>query len=438
MKYPSIGKELFVSNRKNFASRLKPGSVAFFNSNDEMPRNGDGNFPFRQNSDLFYLSGIDQEKCLLIISPDCPLPQYREVLFLRQTNEKIAIWEGHKYTKDEARETSGIESVFWIDDLETVLPVIMHHSSVIYLNLNENDRFASDVPYKEKRFAEDLISKYPLHSRERSGPVLAELRAVKSEMEINLMKTAAEITEKAFLRVLGFMKPGVMEYEVEAEITHEFIRNRATGHAYTPIIASGGNACVLHYIDNNQKCMDGDVVLMDFGAEYANYAADLTRSIPVNGRFTARQKQVYNAVLRVMRSAVKMLVPGNTIEKYHTEVGKLMEEELIGLGLLDKNEVAKQNPAYPLYKKYFMHGTSHFLGLDVHDIGNKYEPMKAGMVFTCEPGIYIPEENLGIRIENDILITDKGQVDLMASIPIEADEIEQLMAEAHKHKMAIS
>jgi Xaa-Pro aminopeptidase len=427
MKYKPLPRELFIENRQRFRAMLKPGSVAFFNSNDEMPRNGDGNFTFRQQSDLFYLTGIDQEQTLLVISPDCPLPQYREVLFLRRTNETIAIWEGHKYTREEARQASGIQTVMWTDEMEPVLTIIVNHARLIYLNLNENDRFASEVPYRELRFAGKIQAKYPAHATERSGPIMARLRAVKSEPELIQMQTAMNITEKAFRRVLGFVKPGVMEYEIEAEITHEFLRNRATGHAYNPIIASGKNACVLHYNDNNQECKAGEVILMDFGAEYANYAADLTRCVPVSGSFTARQKDVYNSVLRVMRAATAMLVAGNTIEKYHQEVGTCMEQELIGLGLLDRGAVSRQNPEAPLYKKYFMHGTSHFLGLDVHDIGNRYEPMSAGMVFTCEPGIYIPEEQLGIRLENDILITEHGPVDLMSSIPVEADEIEKLM-----------
>jgi Xaa-Pro aminopeptidase len=429
MKYHPIAKELFIDNRNRFKAQLKPDSVAFFNSNDEMPRNGDGNFAFRQNSDIFYLTGIDQEQSLLVVSPDCPLPHLREVLFLRKTSDLIAIWEGHKYSKKEAREASGVQTIMWLEEMDAAMTIILNHAKNIYVNTNENDRFSSEVPYKELRFINELRSKCPGHNFERSAPVMADLRSIKSETEIELMSVAMDITGKAFRRVLEFTRPGVMEYEIEAEIIHEFIRNRATGHAYNPIIASGKNACVLHYNDNNQPCNDGDVILMDFGAEYANYAADLTRSIPVNGKFTPRQKDVYNAVLRVMQAATSMLVPGNTIEKYHLEVGKCMEGELIGLGLLDKGAVAKQNPEAPLYKKYFMHGTSHFLGLDVHDIGNKYQPMKAGMVFTCEPGIYIPEENLGIRLENDILITDKKPIDLMASIPLEASEIEQLMAE---------
>ncbi|MBK9541691.1 MAG: aminopeptidase P N-terminal domain-containing protein [Bacteroidetes bacterium] len=428
MKYTAIDKNLYIENRKKFIAQLQANSIAIFHSNDEMPRSGDGTFPFRQQSDLLWLSGIDQEQSILVLAPNHPLPEYREVLFLRKTNEHIAVWEGHKYTKEEAREVSGIQYVYWVDDFQTMLPVMMHHSKSVYVNLNENDRFITEVVYRDERCARELKSKYPNHIYERSGPIMAKLRAIKSDAEVKQMQVASDITEKAFRRVLGFVRPGVMEYQIEAEITHEFLWNRATGHAYSPIIASGASANVLHYTENNRECKDGDVILMDFGAEYANYAADLTRSIPVNGKFTKRQKDVYNAVLRVMKAATKMLVVGNIIPKYHEEVGKLMEQELIGLGLLKAEDVKKQDPKQPLYKKYFMHGTSHFLGLDVHDIGNRYEPMQAGMVFTCEPGIYIPEENLGIRIENDILLTAKGPVDLMANIPIEADEIEELMA----------
>ena len=428
MKYTAIDKKLFVENRKKFVAHLQPDSIAVFNSNDEMPRNGDQNFLFRQHSDLLWLTGIDQEQTILVLAPNHPLPEYREALFVRKTNEHIAVWEGHKYTKEEAREASGIQHVYWTDDFHAMLPVMMHHSQQVYINLNENDRFVTEVPYREVRFAEELKNKYPNHRYERTGLILAKLRAIKSQAEVELMSIACDITDKAFRRVLSFVKPGVMEYEIEAEIIHEFIRNRANGHAYNPIIASGASACVLHYVENNKACNAGDVILLDFGAEYANYAADLTRSIPVNGKFTKRQKEVYNAVLRVMRAATSMLVAGNTIPKYHEEVGKVMEQELIGLGLLNSDEVKKQDPKQPLYKKYFMHGTSHFLGIDVHDIGNRYVPMQAGMVFTCEPGIYIPEENLGIRIENDILITEKGSVDLMAKIPVEVSDVEEMMA----------
>ena len=428
-KYPPIDSKLFINNRSKFTRKLKKNSVAIFNSNDEMPRNGDMPYDFRQNSDLLYLSGIDQEQSILVICPDSPLPQYREVLFLRQTNEHIAIWEGHKYTKEEATKASGVETVLWLDEFDGVITILMNHSENVYLNLNENDRFASEVPYRELRFAEKWRTLYPNHNYERSGPIMAELRAVKDKIEIDLLQTACNITRDAFIRVAEFTEPGVTEYEIEAEITHEFLRQRATGHAYHPIVASGRNACVLHYNNNNQVCQAGDVILMDFGAEYANYSADLTRCIPVSGKFTRRQKNVYNAVLRVMRAAMDMLVPGNTIEEYHKAVGELMTEELHKLRLLKISEIRKQDPKWPAYKKYFMHGTSHFLGLDTHDIGDKYAPIKAGMVFTVEPGIYILEENLGIRLENDIVVGRKGKGynDLMADIPLEADEIEDLM-----------
>jgi len=427
MKYLPVPNKLFIANRKRFTAKLKPASMAIFNANDEMPRSGDSHYPFHQNADLFWLSGIDQEHTILVLFPDSPVPAYREMLFLRQTNEKIAVWEGHKYTVEEARAASGIQTVMWLEEFNNIVPMLMHHSDICYLNSNENDRAFIEVPSRDMRFAHNWRKRFPLHNFERSAVILRELRSVKLPEEIALIQNACDITAKAFHRVLNFVTPGVMEYEIEAEITHEFLCNRATGHAYTPIIASGYSACVLHYIENNKVVEEGEVILMDFGAEYANYAADLTRCIPANGVFTKRQKDVYNAVLRVMRAAAKLLVPGNTIEKYHMEVGRIMEEELIGLGLLSKAEVKKQNPDSPLYKKYFMHGTSHFLGIDVHDFGNRYEPMKAGIVFTCEPGIYIPEENLGIRLENDILITEKGPQDLMAKIPIEIRDIESIM-----------
>lgn len=427
MKYLPIENKLFTSNRINFVSRLKPASIAIFNANDEFPRSGDQAFVFKQNADFFYLSGIDQELSILLLFPDCPNPLYKEVLFLRQTNEHIAIWEGHKYTKEEATATSGIKTVLWLDNYAGVLHSIINYAENIYINTNENDRYAHEVPYRDVRKFEELRSKYPLHHYLRSAPILRDLRAVKSETEIQLTKKACTITKDAFERVLKFVKPGVTEYEIEAEITHEFIRQRATGHAYTPIIASGFNANVLHYIDNNQVCKDGDVILFDFGAEYANYNADMSRSVPVNGRFTSRQKAVYNAVLRVMRAAGKLLVAGTIWNEYHDEVGRIMTGELIGLGLLDAADVKNQNPEAPLYKKYFMHGTSHHLGLDVHDYASRYKAFEPGNILTCEPGIYIPEEGLGIRIENNILITESGNIDLMADIPVEADHIEEIM-----------
>lgn len=427
MKYNAPNASLFKVNRTNFSQRLKSKSIAIFNANDEQLRSGDQNFAFKQNPDLFYLSGIDQEQTILILFPDCPNPLYREVLFLRQTNDYIKVWEGHKYTKEEAKKASGIDQVFWLDEFWTVLQSIIHYAEHIYLNTNENDRFVYEVPYRDLRFIQQLKERYPLHQYERSAVVLRDLRPVKSEIEIELTKKACQITRDAFVRVLKFTKPGVNEYEIEAEIIHEFIRQGATGHAYNPIIASGPNANILHYNDNNQVCKAGDVILFDFGAEYANYNADMSRSIPVSGRFTPRQKEVYNAVLRVMRAATKMLVAGTIWNDYHEEVGRIMEAELIGLGLLDKQAVAQQNPAAPLYKKYFMHGTSHHLGIDVHDFASRYKAFEVGNILTCEPGIYIPEEGLGIRIENNILITKGGNIDLMADIPVEVEELEDIM-----------
>jgi Xaa-Pro aminopeptidase len=427
MKYPAPEASLFILNRNNFNKQLKPKSVAVFNANDEQLRSGDQNFIFRQNPDLFYLSGIDQEQTILLLFPDCPNPLYKEVLFLRQTNEHIAVWEGHKYTKEEARKVSGIQQVFWLEEFWNVLQSIIHYADHIYLNTNENDRYVHTVPYRDLRFIQELKERYPLHQYERSAVIMRNLRPVKSAVEVELTKKACQITRDAFVRVLKFTKPGVNEYEIEAEIIHEFIRQGATGHAYNPIIASGANANILHYNDNNQICQSGDVILFDFGAEYANYNADMSRSIPVNGRFTNRQKEVYQAVLRVMRAATKLLVAGTIWNEYHEEVGRIMESELIGLGLLDKHAVAKQDSAAPLYKKYFMHGTSHHLGLDVHDFASRYKAFEAGNILTCEPGIYIPEEGLGIRLENNILITANGNIDLMADIPVEAEEIEEIM-----------
>jgi len=427
MKYIAPDASLFMLNRKNFAQRLKPKSIAIFNANDEQLRSGDQNFAFKQNPDLFYLSGIDQEQSILILFPDCPNPLYREVLFLRQTNDHIKVWEGHKYTKEEAKKASGLEQVFWLDEFWGVLQLIIHYAENIYLNTNENDRSVYEVPYRDLRFIQQLKERYPLHQYQRSALILRDLRPLKSEIEVQLTKKACEITRDAFVRVLKFTKPGVSEYEIEAEIIHEFIRQRATGHAYNPIIASGPNANILHYNDNNEVCKAGDVILFDFGAEYANYNADMSRSIPVSGRFSPRQKEVYNAVLRVMRAATKLLVAGTIWNEYHDEVGRIMESELIGLGLLDKQAVAKQNPAAPLYKKYFMHGTSHHLGIDVHDFASRYKAFEAGNILTCEPGIYIPEEGLGIRIENNILITKNGNIDLMADIPVELEELEDIM-----------
>lgn len=427
MKYLPIDKELFIQNRTNLVKLLKPGSMAVLNSNDIMPTNADGTMPFRQNNDLLYLSGIDQEESVLVLFPDFGDKTYQEILFLKETNENIAIWEGHKYTKQEAYETSGIKSVFWLSQFEQTFNTLMAEARHVYLNANEHIRAVVEVETREARFVKWCKKKYPLHEYVRLAPLMNQLRAIKSEKEVELIQHACNITEKAFRRVLHFVKPGVTEFEIEAEFIHEFIRNRSNGFAYQPIIASGANACVLHYIENNAPCKDGDVILFDVGAEYGNYNADMSRAIPVNGRFSPRQKSVYNAVLRVMKGAMDMLRPGNTIAEYHKEVGLLMQSELIGLGLLDKTDVKKQDPKSPAYKKYFMHGTSHHLGLDVHDTGNIYRKMEKGMVFTVEPGIYIREENLGIRLENNVVIKENGLEDLMANIPLEAEEIEDIM-----------
>ena len=426
-RYDLIENPLFTENRKRLAAKLDKHSVAVFCANDEFPRNGDTYFTFRQNSDLFWLSGIDQEKSILVICPDATKENLREILFVRETNEHLAIWDGYKYTKEAARKVSGIQTVYWEHEFEKVMHELFIRNQNIYINLNENIRADIETDYRDLRMMEQLQAKYPAHTFKRLGPIMDELRSVKHSIEVEIMQHACNITEKAFRRVLGFVKPGVHEYEIEAEIIHEFIRNRANGHAYNPIIASGADSCVLHYNANNKACQAGDILLMDFGCEYANYASDLSRTIPVSGRFTARQKNVYNAVLAVMKHATSLLKPGTVYAEYEKEVGRFMEGQLIDLGLIDRHDVAKQDPAAPLYKKYFMHGTSHFLGLDVHDVGNRDFPMKAGHVFTCEPGIYIREENLGIRIENDILLTENGNIDLMANIPREAEEIEELM-----------
>lgn len=427
MKYQPLSSTLYIKNRKKLAEKMVKNSVAIFNSNDIMPTNADGTMKFRQNNDLFYLCGIDQEETILLLAPDCPNSNYREVLFLRETNEHIAVWEGHKYTKEEAEATSGIQNIQWLGAFEQIFNTVMALSDQVYLNTNEHLRAGSQVETRDARFIQSCKEQFPLHAYARLAPVMHELRGVKEQEEIDQLQIACDITEKGFKRILKFVKPGVTEYEIEAEYLHEFVRNRSKGFAYEPIIASGASACVLHYIENNKACNPGELLLMDVGAEYGNYNADMTRTIPVSGKFTDRQKAVYNAVLRVQREAMNILRPGTTIQDYHKEVGLIMQSELIGLGLIDQTDVKNQDPNWPAYKKYFMHGTSHHLGLDVHDVGTMYGPIKPGMVFTVEPGIYIQEEGLGIRLENDIVIQENGYFDLMRDIPIEADEIEELM-----------
>lgn len=428
MKYHPIDAALFIKNRKNFMAQMEPSSIAVFNSNDIYPVSADSTLPFEQHRDIFYLSGVDQEESILIMFPDAPKPEHREMLFLTETNEHIAVWEGEKLTKEAAFKTSGIKTVYWLQDLEKVFAEIMTQCDTVYVNTNEHYRANVVTETREDRFTKWWKNKYPAHRVAKSNPILQRLRAVKDAIEIDLIQKACDITEKGFKRVLNFVKPGVWEYDVEAEYIHEFIRNRSKKFAYTPIVASGNNANVLHYIENNQQCKDGDLLLMDVGAEYANYSSDMTRTIPVNGKFTKRQKEVYNAVNRVKEAATKMLIPGTLWAPYHVEVGKLMTSELLGLGLLDKADVQNEDPNWPAYKKYFMHGTSHHMGLDTHDYGLLHEPMQANMVFTVEPGIYLPEEGFGIRLEDDVVIQEKGEpFNLMRNIPIEADEIEDIM-----------
>ena len=427
MKYLPIDNQLFINNRKKFSAKLATNTIAIFNANDVMPTNADGTMPFRQNNDLFWLSGVDQEESVLVIFPDHTDESQREILFLKETNEHIAIWEGAKLTKEGALKTAGIKTVYWLNELEGKLAELIGKCNGIYLNKNIHSRSASAVETRDDRFRKMIADKFSETTIHEVAPIMHELRAIKSNFEIKLMQNACDITEKGLRRILPFIKPGVTEYEIEAELMHEFLKNRSNGFAYQPIIGSGVDSCVLHYIDNNKVCNDGDILLMDFGAEYANYASDLTRTIPVNGKFTNRQKAVYNSVLLVMKEATNMLRPGTIFKEYNAEIGRIMELELIKLGLLDKHDVQKQDAKSPLFKQYFMHGTSHYLGLDVHDVGDFDWPMKEGMVFTCEPGIYILEEKLGIRLENDILVTANGPDDLMKNIPIEAEEIEHLM-----------
>ncbi|MFD1001785.1 aminopeptidase P family protein [Ohtaekwangia kribbensis] len=429
MRYKSINKELFEVNRKNLVKELKSNSLVVVNANDIMPTNSDGTMRFRQNSDLFYLTGVDQEETILVLCPDFPDKKYREILFVRETSELISVWEGHKLTKEEAREQTGIETIIWVSDFTKIFNMLMVMGDVEHVYLNTNDHYRADVAVesREARFVKWCLDKYPLHRYERLAPIMHRLRSIKSKYEIDQLQRACDITEKAFRRVLKFVKPGVIEYEIEAEFAHEFLRSGSRGFAYEPIIASGANSCVLHYIENNKPCKDGDVLLLDVGAEYANYNADLTRTIPVNGKFTKRQKDVYNAVLRIQREAFKMLKPGEKYYDYHKEIQKITESELIDLKLLDKKDVKNQDKDKPLFMKYFMHGTGHQLGLDVHDVGSMYHKMQVGQVWTVEPGIYIREEGFGIRIENNVVIEKNGIHDLMKHIPVEVEEIEEIM-----------
>ncbi|MFK8045738.1 MAG: aminopeptidase P N-terminal domain-containing protein [Crocinitomicaceae bacterium] len=428
MKYKQISNKLFIKNRAKFLAHMEPSSVAIFNSNDIYPISADSTMPFQQHRDIFYLSGVDQEESILVLCPDAFDDRHKEMLFLKETNEHIAVWEGEKLTKEKAFETAGIKSVFWLTDYDSVMKQVLAQVKNIYINTNQHTRANTEVETREDRFIKQLKPKYPAHQYLNSARILHQIRSVKEPEEIELMQEACHITEKGFRRILKMIKPGVTEYEIEAELLHEFIKNRSKGWAYTPIVGSGPSACVLHYIENNKVCNNGDVILMDFGAEYANYASDMTRCAPVNGKFSDRQKAVYQSVLNVKKSAEKLLVPGTFMHEYHKEVGELMTKELLDLRLIDQTDIKNQNPNWPAYKKYFMHGTSHFIGLDTHDVGLWTESIKEGMVFTCEPGIYIPAEGLGIRLEDDLVVQKSGSpLNLMQNIPLETEEIEDLM-----------
>ena len=427
MRYQNINNNLFIENRKKFIESIKDKSATVFVSNDLMPTNADEEMPFIQNTNLFYLTGIDQEDTFLILAPDFPNKNLREILFIKETSEEISIWEGNKLTKNEAIKISGIKTVLWNDEFYKILPLIIAESNNLYIEKNEHIRSITKVETAQDRFYGFAKEKFPLQNFERSYPILSKLRMIKNNIEIKLIQKACDITEKGFRRILNYTKPGVWEYELEAEFIHEFIKNNSKGFAYQPIIASGINACTLHYNENDCECKPGSLILMDVAAEYANYKSDMTRTIPVDGKFTKRQLDVYNAVLNVKNEATNILRPGITINDYHKEVGKIMESELLKIKLLDKTDVKKQDPKNPLFKQYFMHGTSHHLGLDVHDVGNFYVDLKPGNVFTVEPGIYIRKENLGIRLEDNIVIGEKENTNLMKNIPILPEEIENLM-----------
>jgi len=428
MRYQQLDSKIFVDNRRNFVKHLKPKSLAVFNSNDIYPTSADGTLPFKQATDIFHLSGVDQEESILVIFPDAHKGEHKEMLFLKETNDHIAVWEGAKLNKDQALGVSGIKNVFWLTEFERVFTEVMSHAENVYLNSNEHLRANVETETREARFVKWCKESFPIHTYQRAAPIMHQIRAIKSDLEVEVMQMAADITTKGYDRILKYIKPGVMEYELEAEFMHEWLMNRSRGFAYTPIIGSGYNACVLHYIENNDACKDGDLILFDVGCEYGNYACDVTRCFPVNGKFTERQKDVYSAVLRVKKASEKLLVPGNNLIDYHKAVGKLMEAELIGLKLITQEEVDSEDPAWPAYKKYFMHGTSHYIGLDVHDVGLWTGKIEAGMVFTCEPGIYIPEENLGIRLEDDLVVTENGLINLTKHIPIEIEDVEAAMA----------
>ncbi len=427
MRYAQLPASTFQLNRERLISLLPPQSLAILNANDVMPTNADGTMGFRQNSDLFYLSGVDQEATILLLFPEARDPERREVLFVRETNELLSTWEGAKLSKAEASAVSGIQSVFWLGEFPRILREMMYEAETVFINLNEHARSSSEVSTRDQRFLSDLKRDFPLHTLARLAPLMHRLRMVKSSAELDAIREATSITEAGFRRLLGFVRPGVQEFEVEAELAHEYIRRRSRGFAFSPIIASGASACVLHYVENNAQCQDGDLLLLDVAAEYANYHSDMTRTIPVSGRFSSRQRAVYDAVLRVLRACSSMLRPGVVHKEYQKEAEKMMESELIGLGLLDRDEVTSQDLKQPLLKKYFMHSVSHHIGLDVHDVADPALPLAENMILTVEPGIYIREEGLAVRLENLIVIGKDKNEDLMSHVPIEAEAIEELM-----------
>ena len=427
MKYLPLDNRIFITNRQRFIERMEKNSIAIFNSNDELPANGDALHRFRQNSDLFWLSGIDQEDSMVILFPENPDAKYREVLVLVRPNELKEKWDGKRLRAEEARQISGINTIVWLDTLEALLQPWIHLADNIYLNTNENDRKANLVPVRDYRFAASMRERYPLHNYRRSAKIMKQLRAIKTPLEIEVMQQAIDITHKTFERLLKFIRPGVMEYEIEAEIFHSFLSQRATGEAYGSIIASGDRARTLHYVSNNAECKDGEMILMDFGAQYGGYNADLTRTVPVNGKFTKRQKEVYDACLHLHDYAKSLLRPGITIIDYTDKVGEEAGKTFVKIGLLTDSDLKNQDKENPAYRKYLYHGISHHLGIDVHDLGTRTEPITEGMVLTVEPGIYIEEEQMGIRIENNVWISASGNIDLMKKIPVTTEEIENLM-----------
>lgn len=428
MRYAQLPSALFIKNRQNFTEKMEPNSIAIFTSNDVMPNNADDRMGFSQNNDLFYLSGVDQEESILVLYPDAALPGNREILFVKETSELIKIWEGDKLTQEKAFEVSGVKNVKWSQDFDLTLQYMAFEADTFYLGHNEHKKsLTTEMLTRQDRMIAMCKEKYPLHNYRRAAKITRELRQIKSDEEIVLIQKAANISVDSFKRVLKSVKPGMMEYELEAELTYELIRKGAKRNAFMPIVASGANACSLHYNTNDAVCNDGDMILMDFGVCYANYNSDTTRCFPVNGKFSKRQKEVYNAVLYCLKEGAKLLKPGVVSAEYEKQMASLVEQQLINLGVLDADKVKNQDPENPLYKKYFMHGTAHFIGLDVHDVGLYTRPFEAGMVLTCEPGIYIAEEGIGCRLENDYLITENGNFNLTADLPIEIDEIEMLM-----------